>query len=319
MENMFEKEFSVDELEEFLNKDFTDDEIDSIRDFVIEYYECAGFADIYERILKDLSEKEILDLGVGVFDMPVTFDGEEDATVSHAEFWEKMLMGKLARTSQPSPEDFRQAFEDAKNGGYALLLIVISNRLSATYDSACFIKEQVGYEHIYIVNSLGATVLEKVLVFEAVKLKNQGLSASEICVKLEELRPRLNLYACIDTLKYLALGGRISKTAAAIGTLANLKPIIQISQEGTIQTVAKTVGTVKANLKIIEMVSEDKLDPDYPIYGLYFYTDANALKFINKLNDKGYELSVQNLMPVGPTVSTHIGPNGYGLVYVTND
>ncbi len=264
----------------------------------------------------DLTPCEIENLGVTVIEMPVIVSGESEPTRDLNEFYTKLALGKTAKTSQPSPEDFREQFQAAKDGGYAVILILISDKLSATYESACFIKKQVGYEHIYIVNSFYATFAEKLMVYQAVKLKKQGLSAREIVEGLTEFRKKVTLCATPETLKYLALGGRISKTTAMIGNIIKLKPLFQCDDEGHIVVGTKVLGLERAILKMVEKFSSDKYDEDYPLFVFYSHDDKNARKLVDKLSAKGYKIDEKYFMPVGPTIGTHFGIGAFGLAYV---
>ncbi len=264
----------------------------------------------------DMTKDEIEKFSLTVMDMPVIMNGETEPVKNLDEFWAKINDGKFARTSQPSPEDFRTEFENAKNGGYAVILIVISDKLSATYESACFIKEQVGYEHIYIVNSLYATYAEKTLVYQAVRLKEEGLCASEIYEKLLDFRSKIRLYASPETLTHLARGGRISKAVAAIGNLISLKLLMRCDENGFIICDSKVIGMNKAIAKMVENLSNDKFDDSYPLFIFYAENDKNAVKLAEKLKSKGFNVDEKYFMPMGATIGTHVGPGAFGLAYV---
>ncbi len=271
---------------------------------------------IYTDTAADLTPQEITELGVNIINMPVTFDDEVEPTESLDEFWDKIEAGKFAKTSQPSPELFRDAFQSAKDGGYAVLMILISDKLSGTFETANFIKEQVGYEHIYIVNSRYATFGEKLLVYHAVKLKNDGFAPNEIVERLEELRSKVSFYGTPETLTYLARGGRISKAAAMLGNLIKLKPIFICNDEGYIVVDAKVLGLERTILKIVEKFFEDKHDPEFPVFAFYSKDDTNTKKLVSKLASKGYAVEEKNIMPVGSTIGTHFGVGAFGLAFV---
>ncbi len=264
----------------------------------------------------EFSQEEIDKFGLTVFNQPAIFEGENEPTVDADEFWAKIADGKFAKTSQPSPEDFREQFQMAKDNGYAIILILISDKLSGTYDTACFIKEQVGYEHIYVINSLYATFAQKLLVYEAIRLKEKGLSAPEIVDKVTELRKRVTLYATPENLKHLALGGRISKATAMIGDLIKIKPIFNCNDEGHIVVNSKVLGLERTILKIVDKFITDKYDTNHPLFIFYSKDDANARKLIAKLRAKGIEINENYVMPVGSTIGTHFGIGTFGLAFV---
>ena len=263
----------------------------------------------------DCLEQEIADLGIEVIELPVTFDDDMESCRKSDLFWELLISGKVAHTSQPSPEVFRTLFADAKEKSEALIYISISSKLSGTYSNALAISEQLGYENVYVVDSLNATTAEKMLVLAACRLRDKGSSASEIVDKLNELKHRVKTYACIDTLKYLARGGRISRATATIGTLVNIKPLITITN-GEIENIGKTLGTTFAMNKILDILKDSEIDWDYTPIPIYSFDSKNASSFIRRANEMDIPLDENHLTPIGATIGTHIGPGGFGIVFV---
>lgn len=249
-------------------------------------------------------------------DMPVSYDDKEIFDIDIKEFWKLQLAGKRIRTSQPSREIMIEEFQKAKDNNYALICIFISSALSGTFETAKSVKEEVGYENIYLIDSLNVTMGEHLLVLTARNLINEGLQAEEIVSKLENLKGRIKLYASVDSLKYLALGGRLSGTAATIGNLLNLKPIIEINEQGKVKVVSKKIGLTKTMLEICDLVKKDKIDISEPIIPLYAYSDENVNKFIEKFKSEDIENSITEPVEIGHVIGTHIGPGGFGIVYV---
>ncbi|MGN1062479.1 MAG: DegV family protein, partial [Candidatus Scatosoma sp.] len=115
----------------------------------------------------DLTEEEVKRLQLEEIELPVTFEGESVPCRDKDEFWKKLIAGKTARTSQPNPEVLKNLFEEAAKQGNALICIFMSSRLSGTFACAEAVRREVGYEHIYLVDSLNVTAGEKLLVTEA--------------------------------------------------------------------------------------------------------------------------------------------------------
>lgn len=265
----------------------------------------------------DLTKDDLERYHIEVIQEPVTFDGDNEPTISLDEFWSKLLDDRIARTSQPSPQVFYDLFEEAKRNQDTLICIVISSKLSSTYESASFIKQSVGYENIYIVDSLLASVAERFFVLEAAKLRDQNKSAQEIIQELEKFRSKIRLYACVDTLKYLARGGRISKTMADLGNLINIKPLITISPDGTLVPCAKTIGIHRAIVKMIEKIKKERIDPSYELIPIYSYDSKNCEQFIHKAIRNHLDIKLENITPIGSTIGAHFGPFGFGIVYIS--
>ena len=218
------------------------------------------------------------------------------------------------KTAQPSTQAFLDIFLDAKEKGDDCICILLSSGLSGTCQGACIARDMADYDNIYIIDSLAAICLIQVLAERACALRDQGYAAKDIVAEVEKLKSRVKVAAALDTLEYLYRGGRLSKTAATIGELANLKPMITITEEGTIGIIGKAIGRNKAITSLIKHVKENELDPDYPIYSLYTYGSENSEKFEERLESA--EIHPAARLQVGPTIGTHIGPNAFGIMYV---
>lgn len=273
----------------------------------------------------DITREEMAAYGVDLIPMPVVCGAEtylDDKSVPVEFFWEKLLNDVPVKTSQPTPDAFLSAFEEAKQAGDEVICIVISSALSGTYQSALSYCKMAEYEPIYIVDAdcAAAAAAEKMLVFEACRLRDAGgLTAAQIVEKLEAFRSRIRLFACIDTLKYLALGGRLSKAAAQIGTLANIKPMITLSEKGEIRVIKKTMGNHRAMRDLAAEVLQYRVSSEYPVIPIYAYDDANVLKFMEQLRKAGFTMETKPQEQIGATIGAYIGPGGYGIVFVEEE
>lgn len=268
----------------------------------------------------DYSAQEIARRQITCIPMSVSF-GEEQfqdgVDLTKEAFFEKLLSEKeFPKTSQPSPTMFINCFEEAKAAQDTVIAILISGELSGTVQSAVLAKEMVEYENIYIIDSQNATLGMRVLVDRAVFLREQGCDAKTIIEELEALRPRIRVYAGLDTLEYLYKGGRLSKGQAALGNLVNLKPVVEITQEGRVELCGKQIGMKHAFRQIANILEEDAPDVDYPVYFLYSYDKKNCINFIQYLKKKGLDFGTPKLRGIGATIGSHIGTGAFGIVYV---
>lgn len=218
------------------------------------------------------------------------------------------------KTSQPSPEDFSRHFEEAKASGDEVICILLSSALSGTCQSAHLARSITAYEKIHIVDSLAATHVIRYLADKAVQMRDTGSSAKEIVSTLEELKGRIKVVAAVDTLEYLCRGGRLSRTAAAIGTLANLKPIITLNQEGEVAVLSKCIGKNKSISCLLQIVQEYEIDDAYPMYSIYSYGTEHCVSLENRLTSAGYILHSRR--QIGATIGCHIGPGAFGVLFV---
>lgn len=219
------------------------------------------------------------------------------------------------KTSQPSPQAFLDIFEDAKQKGDELICILLSSELSGTYQSAVLAKSMADYDKIYLIDSLSATYNIKVMADYAFRLVQEGMPAEETAAAVEKLKSHVKVIAALDTLEYLCRGGRISRTAAAIGEMANIKPIITLTEEGKIGVLGKALGKNRAISHCIAHLQNEELDSSFPLYSLYSYGTDNCEKFENRLQEKGCKVTKR--LQIGATIGTHIGPEAFGIIYVT--
>ncbi len=218
------------------------------------------------------------------------------------------------KTSQPSPQVFAEIFEKAKEQGEEIICVLLSSALSGTCQSATLAKDMVDYDGIYIVDSLTATIMARVIVDYGLQLIKQGKSAKEIVAALEAMRSKVKVAAGIDTLEYLYRGGRLNKAAATIGELANLKPVITVTEEGTVSILGKCIGKNKALQFILKTLNSKELNPDFPLYTVYAYGSENTEKLEEKLVADGYNVSAR--LQLGSTIGAHVGPGAFGIIYV---
>ena len=224
--------------------------------------------------------------------------------------------GEFPKTSQPSPERFFKAFRKAKLAGDSVLCFTISSALSGTYQNAVMTKNLLGYEECYVVDSLNATGGQRMMLEYAARLRDEGKSAREIIAGIADIRDRITLYACIDTLEYLYKGGRISQTVYKLGTLANIKPIITVEKDGGIGIPAKAMGMRKGIDFQCKQAAAKPADPDFPFYVMYTNKPSVARDLAARLEAVGITVPEERIIQVGAAIGSHIGPNACGLVYV---
>ena len=140
-----------------------------------------------------------------------------------------------------------------------MLVITLSSALSGTYESACIAKKQLNAEEqekVHIVDTLAASIGQGLLVYEAAKMAEQGMSAIEICEKITALRQKLESIFTVDTLEYLLKGGRISKFKATLGTMLDIKPILFIDSNGKLVILEKVRGRKRAYSRLLDIMDE---------------------------------------------------------------
>lgn len=266
----------------------------------------------------DYPSDELYQKGIALCPMSISIGEEsyiEGQNLARDQFYELLETSEaFPKTSQPSPQAFAEIFEEVKKTGDELICVLISSSLSGTYQSATIAKDIVEYENIHIIDSHTATCCIKVLADYGLQLRDEGKNAQEIVTAMEELKHKIKVVAMVDTLEYLSRGGRLSKTAATVGEIAKIKPVITLSDEGNIEVIGKCIGKIKAMNFILKHLKKSVIDTDFPIYSIYTHGIENAEKFEGKLIEQNYRL--KNRLQIGATIGTHVGGGAFGLIYV---
>ena len=267
----------------------------------------------------DLEKAEYEKLNITCIPLTVVFgdrEYQENVNLSKDQFYELLATGEYPKTAQASPQILLDLFEKAKEAGDEAIYITLSSALSGTWQSACAAKQMTDYDGCYVVDGKNATGGQRMIVEYAAKLRDQGKSAREIIAGVESLNGRIVLYACMDTLEYLYRGGRISQTVYKLGTLAQVKPIIRVSDEGRVEVPAKAMGMKKGMDYLCKRLEERKPDPNFPFYAMYTADRTNGEALAEKFRAMGYEIPDSRIINVGAAIGSHVGPNACGFVYV---
>lgn len=221
---------------------------------------------------------------------------------------------EFPKTAQPSPESFATIFEQIKAAGDSIVCLLLSGGLSGTYQSAQIAKQMVDYDEIYIVDTLSAACGIRILSEAADKMRAEGKSAAEIAAECERLKSHIRIVAGVDTLEYLCKGGRLSRASAAVGTMANIKPVIIVNEEGKAAILSKSLGKARAYQSILQYCKDNPIDPDYPAYTVYTQGEENTAQ----LEEKLISSNINNFsrLQIGSTIGAHVGPRAYGIIYI---
>ncbi|MBC7087218.1 MAG: DegV family protein [Tissierellales bacterium] len=260
---------------------------------------------------KEYVEKE----DITVVPLHYMFDGVEYIEGFKGEFddyFEKLQNSKsFPTTSQPSVGEFKEAYLKALENYDEIIVIVLSSKLSGTYNSAVAAKELLEDKKITIVDTLSTVAALKFLIEDAVMLKKEGKNADEIASYLEDKKTKLKVLALPDTLEYLKRGGRISPLQANLGNLINIKPIIEL-KDGELTLLEKARGKKNALDRVIELVGDEINRAT--ICQILAYDEA--LVFKELLEEKHPDLNIKiDIEEIGPVIGSHLGPKTIGICW----
>ena len=256
---------------------------------------------------------------IGVVPLSVIFGDTEfkdGVTLSHAEFWTKMQESKeLPSTNQANPNDFVQAFTPFIEQGYTILYVGLSAKLSGTLQSAVLATDLMNTENIRVFDSRSASIGETLLLITAGEMIRNGHSLDEIWHQLEQDREDSFAHFTIDSLTHLVKGGRLTKTQGIVGSVLNVKPILQVTAEGAIEVAEKVRSTKKALQTMVSKAKERGIDLSKKRVAVIHTWGAETVPELIELVKK--ELAPAEIVEglIGPTIGTHAGPGGIALFF----
>ncbi|MDF2891325.1 MAG: degV family protein [Clostridia bacterium] len=232
------------------------------------------------------------------------FPGEFDS------FYEKLKASEdFPTTSQPSIQAFYNVFKPALDNGQEVIAIVISSKLSGTYNSAMAAVQMCETDRVTVIDSEAAGPNLKFLVEQANQLSLDGKSRDEIVDLINKEKKNMRINLTVGTLEYLKRGGRLGSTQAFIGTLLSIKPIIALI-DGKLEPIDKVRGKSKAIEAMISNIPQEV--KRISIAQIQNLEEAEEVK--NILQDKFPNAEV-TLSELGPVVGSHLGPKALGICY----
>lgn len=264
----------------------------------------------------DLPKEIIEKYNIDVLPLIVYFGDEgykDGVEIQLEEFLEKMKSSEtFPTTSQIIPQRFYECYKKYLQDGYKIISLHLSSKLSGTYESACMAKEMLETEDIVVINSNNVTAGLGILVMKACRLVEEGLTIREIEREIISAVPHVKSILAFDTLENLVKGGRISKTAGAIGSLLGIKPILAVD-DGEMVVMDKVRGSKKALKTILDYFEKIGNQKDEPVMLLHV-KNKDILETLRE-NIAGKSLSVIEC-EVGCVVGTHAGIGACGLFFI---
>lgn len=237
---------------------------------------------------------------------------EDMSGLSGKEFFDKIRAGSLPTTSQVNPEQAKKALEQYVKEEKDILFIGFSSALSGTFNSIRMAAEELMEEYperkIITVDSLCACLGEGLLVYKAVQLKRAGKSLEEVAKWTEENKLHICHNVAIDDLNHLHRGGRVSKTAAIMGTMIQIKPIIHMNDNGELQVIGKQRGRKKALQHIVNMAVEQSKGWENDIIMITHGDCEEDAQYVAKLVRE--KMGIENILIncIGSVIGSHTGP-----------
>ncbi len=258
-----------------------------------------------------ITQKEAKELGIRVLPMPFFINGElylEDITLTQEEFYQKLGEDADISTSQPSPGDVMDLWDEILKEYDEIVYIPMSSGLSSSCETAIGLAQDYDGK-VHVIDNQRISISQRQSVLDALEMAKKGMSAQEIDDVLMREKLEASIYITVDTLKYLKKGGRITPAAAAIGTVLNLKPVLQIQGE-KLDSYAKVRGWKAAKKAMLDAAAKDLAGrfqgKEIYIQAAYTCSDEGAKEWKSELEARfpGYDIHMDRL---SLSVSCHIG------------
>lgn len=275
--------------------------------------------------MTDLPDSYYAEHGLLMMSLTYLMDGvtyTAENSLSSEEFYKKMREGCMPTTSQVNPEEAKERLQSFLQINKNIIHIAFSSGLSGTFNSVRLAAQELMEERpdcrITVIDSLAASMGEGLLVHKALEKQAQGATYDEMVAWLEEFRFHVCHNFTVDDLFHLYRGGRVSKTAAVLGTMINLKPVLHVDNGGRLIPLSKVRGRKKSLHTLVDNMEKQ----------MGQYRDENDIVFISHGDCYEDALYVQELVkerfgiekflisPVGPTIGAHSGPGTLALFFI---
>lgn len=273
----------------------------------------------------DLPEEYLKEHDLGCMNLSYIMDGityGQGQELDWKEFYRMMREGKMPTTSQINPKEAEEYLEELVQTQKEILCLSFSSGLSGTYNSVRMAAEEIMSRHkdvhIVVIDTLCASLGEGLLVHKAVALRDSGKTLEETADWVRENRKHLVHAFTVDDLFHLHRGGRVSKTAAVLGTLAGIKPKLHVDDEGHLILIGKVRGRKKSLVALVDYM-EEKLGSFRDRNDVVFISHGDSLEDAELVRDMVRErFGIDSFLinRVGPTIGAHSGPGTIALFFM---
>lgn len=265
----------------------------------------------------DLSPDQQRAAGITVVPLNVHFGDEvfrDRVDLSGQQFFRKLkAASQLPRTSQPSVGVFEEVFRTLTEAGDGIVAVLLSSKVSGTYNSGLMAAQSVGADRIEVIDSLSASMALGFLALEGAKAAAGGATRQAVAERVRGLVPKARILCAIDTLTYLERGGRIGKARALVGSLLNFKPLITL-KDGEVVPLGRARGRPQMLDRLVEMLKRDGPVTRLAVLHGAALAEAEHLRARIAPDYPDVEITVTE---IGPVLATHTGPGVIGITYLT--
>jgi DegV family protein with EDD domain len=249
-----------------------------------------------------------------------TQEYRDEIDLTNQQFYEMLPTAKEhPKTSQPSVGDFLQVYQPLLEAGREIVSLHMPSKLSGTYSSACAAKAELENQFkkalpLTIIDTPWLSMALGLLVIAAAQAAQAGKSRDEVIATVNALIPQLNLLFVLDTLEYLKRGGRIGGARALLGSLLNVKPMLEIC-DGQVEPFEQPRSRSKALRRLLETL-EERADhhPNLHVSVLHAQALDEAVALEKEIRER-FDCAELYLAEIGPVIGIHAGPGTVGIAF----
>lgn len=265
----------------------------------------------------DLPKELAAKYGITVVPLKVIFNDDEPlrdgVDIDTEQFYRRQVEKKeYSRTSQPTPAEFSKVYQELSLYGDSIISIHLSSGLSGTCQSAQMAKEMLPGADIEVIDSKMASMGHGLIALEAARAAAEGKSKDEILGIVRHMIEGAMLYFIVDTLEYLARGGRIGKAQALLGNILSIKPVLYL-KDGVVHPLEKIRGRAKA-IERLSQIIEEKVGKRRVKCSLVHGMDPDGMKQLYQKIVPLLNCDEPVCSTLGAVIGTHTGPGVLGVI-----
>lgn len=266
----------------------------------------------------DLPDEILRAHGIHVVPMALVFGDQvllDRIDIDAATFVQRLRAGERATTSQPAPAAFLDAYRRAAEDGEEVLAIMVSSRLSGTFASAEAAAKRMDGTRVHLFDSRAASLTQGLLVLKAVELAELGYSIDRIVGELNRIRSQSGVMFTVDVFDHLLASGRVNRGQVMIAGLLDIKPILELANDGLVKPVARVRGRKNVMPRMLQVVQQ-RVPPNAQVrFGIVHVGVEEIAQQVKQRLLQLYPAAEIIVAPATPVLATHLGPGAWGLAY----
>ncbi|MGI6189432.1 MAG: DegV family protein [Clostridiales bacterium] len=241
-------------------------------------------------------------------------------TISYREFYDAIRNGEMPTTSQVNAQTYVNLFRKYVLEGKSIVYLCFSSALSGSYNNSLIarnmITEEIPEADISIIDTKSASLGEGLLVYYAIDMLEKGASKEEIINWVENNKLKLHHWFTVEDLGHLKRGGRLSGTAAFVGSILDIKPVLNVDDEGRLIPRIKVKGRKKSLRTLVEKMEENIISPEQQVIAISHGDSRHDADYLAELIRSRFQVKDIIINSIGPVIGSHSGPGTVAVFFM---